>query len=221
MENRESTRTARVFFKRGGAPGKPGRYFYQFEGEEPEGPFDTELEAGKAARAVIIGAAQVARATEDRRSGGDQRRGWGDHHFAGRDRRMIERRRSPRRMVGADRTAGEPVTDPHPDQRLDRVRGRNKYAVVNMRQVADLDGPAQATVLRALNTLRVHAVLNDGDAGTKGEFFVLMLRDKFADLALLAYQAAARRAGMESYADDVLQLSTRAGPGSTWCKLPD
>lgn len=177
----------------------------------------------------------VARVPPDRRDNStftDRRQAAGDH-FAGRDRRMTRR---PRRMVGADRVAADDDPDLDPvilnaidkfdgaaagDHRLDRVDGRNKYAVVNMRQVAELDGAMQNDAIWALNLLRRLGLLNDGDPGSKGEFFVLMLKDEFAAPALLNYSAAARKARMANYADDVLQLSARAGHGSPWCKRPD
>lgn len=234
-EKRESTINARVFFRkaavrRGGhtglggrpsvEPGSGGWYVDFDDGEEPSGPHASELDAGKVARAVILHRSGGSRGGEDpaevaittiadpQRRGEQNRRQQDATHFAGSDRRFRDRRRA---------------TDYH----LDRTHGPNKYAVINMREVMAIDERIDGTttkgaeVINAINTLRHHGILNDGDKGTRGEFFVLMLKDQFTAFALLAYQAAARKAGMGAYADDVLQLSTRAGDGSPFCKLPD
>lgn len=55
-ETRESTATARVFKIDKGPIEKRGFYF-TIEGEEPAGPYKNEIDAGKVARAVIIGRA--------------------------------------------------------------------------------------------------------------------------------------------------------------------
>lgn len=269
----------------------PG-WYYEFEGDEPEGPYPTQLAAGKAARDVILDVGRSIARVGDRavinigpgpsesslrgtiaspggcpgrdncwarpdeaRNGimpdrcttcpdrpeaaasnrrAMERRSTADDHFAGRDRRMRERRgdESATGRQGQVRTlvAGEPVWRDLAvpgDHRLDRIEGRNKYAVINMREVMAIDDGIDGTstrgaqVINAMNTLRHHGVLNDGDPKTKGEFFVLMLKDQFADLALLAYAGAARKAGMHEYADDILQLAVRAGHGHPHCKVPD
>jgi hypothetical protein len=249
-EKRESTVEARAFEVKTGPVDKRG-WYVSIEGDDPTGPYSTAIEAGKVARSAILhnaGSLATADATcpgvdncwlrADQIAGGvmpdrcnrcpdlvpaprietgherrdTDRRQQDDTHFAGSDRRMRDRRTRPVRAV---------------DMQLDRSRGRNKYAVINMREVMaiDPDGgtstPAVVEVRAAINTLRRHGVLNDGDAGFEGEFFVIMLKDQFADTALLAYAAEARKVGMHAYADDVMQVAMRAGHGSRWCKLPD
>ena len=52
------------------------------------------------------------------------------------------------------------------------------------------------------------------------EFFVIKLKDKYANAALAAYSDAARADDPE-YADEVLRLALRAGVHHTLCKMPD
>lgn len=53
------------------------------------------------------------------------------------------------------------------------------------------------------------------------EHFVLMLKDKYARAALLAYAQAAAEDGQTLYAKDVTDLANRAGPCHDLCKKPD
>lgn len=225
-EKREIELTARVF--ENPRPGASRGWYFQFEGGDPEGPYPTQIAAGTAAREYIIGrgevpvdAAAIDPPRKERRAKFfDRRERFDDTHFAGRDRRMTTRERRTAPYVPAHRAALAQ------DHRLDRERlGRNKYSVISMRDVYRLteDGTQHASqdILRGLSLLRKHGVLNDGDAKTPGEFFVLMLKDEFSGKALLAYAAAAHDAGMTEYANDVLQISMRAGHGSPWCKRPD
>lgn len=249
-EKLEITIAARVFHVEPVARPGPRRmlrgWYYQFEGDEPEGPYGSQMAAGAAAREVILGHARglawrndgarvevepaagedTLRVTitgrPEKRAAGDRRTELGEH-YAGSDRRMRDRRGRKRIDYAAAAAALPPIAD----RPLDRTHGRNKYAVVNMREVMAIDDGIDGTstrgaaVINAINTLRHYGVLNDGDPKTRGEFFVLMLKDEFSDVALLRYAEAARAAGMVEYADDVLQLTLRAGHGSPWCKRPD
>lgn len=238
-EKRESTITARVYeVKAVQGPGPrrmaPG-WYYEFEGEEPEGPFRSEIIAGNGARAVIVdrarpGESSLRTTIANRRD--IERRALASDHFAGTDRRMRDRRAGESE---GEFNARAGIVQPAPgttniggiawrdlavpgDHHLDRTEGRNKYAVINMRKLSrGMSGPIAA----ALTVLRQYGVLNDGAPKTEGEFFVLMLKDEFSDVALLRYADAARAAGMGDYADDILQLTMRAGHGSPWCKRPD
>jgi hypothetical protein len=56
--------TARVFYFDGSDPSivlwcAPPGWYYQFEPVDPVGPFDSAIDAGKAARAVIVAAAEA------------------------------------------------------------------------------------------------------------------------------------------------------------------
>ena len=63
-------------------------------------------------------------------------------------------------------------------------------------------------------------VEDDGPGGTN-EHFVIMLKDKYARAALLAYAAAAQEDGAKEYAIDVMELANRSGPMHPNCKEPD
>ena len=68
---------------------------------------------------------------------------------------------------------------------------------------------------------RTGQVVADDRPGEEHEFFVVMLKDKYALAALLAYAEAAYADGQRDYATDVLKLADRAGPLSKFCKEPD
>lgn len=61
------------------------------------------------------------------------------------------------------------------------------------------------------------------DAGPfeRNEFFVIMLKDRGAQAALLAYALSHEVLGDREYATDVEELAKRAGPASPYCKMPD
>lgn len=112
--------------------------------------------------------------------------------------------------------------------RLDRFNAnagyRNKYAVINMRNLSvSLSGKDGEEIKKALATLSQAGLVNHGEPGTAGEFFVLMLKDEFAREALLAYAARAGEEGgkYHEYSIDIDKLADRAGTGSPFAKLPD
>ena len=95
---------------------------------------------------------------------------------------------------------GPPATE-EDDVRFDRninLDGRGKYAIVNLR------------------TNRVEW----GFSGEKDEFFLLKLRDRNAQAALLAYADSVEERDRE-FAEEVRELAARSGPCSPWCKDPD
>lgn len=103
--------------------------------------------------------------------------------------------------------------------KLDRsVDGHpGKYAVVRLRR---LDGTAPPEIKDALAKLVAGGFVVTGSPGAEDEFFVIMLRDKYADVALRAYAVAASGDDPE-YADEVLALAKRAGRNHPSCKKPD
>lgn len=107
--------------------------------------------------------------------------------------------------------------------KLDRNKsdGDGKYAVISMRKVRELTGAQADLVLVALTTLRSLGVLNDGKSWTEDEFFVMMLKDRFAQGALVSYGMSAEMFGDHEYAEEIEELAKRAGPSSPWCKTPD
>lgn len=119
--------------------------------------------------------------------------------------------------------------------RLDRnINGDSgdKYALVNMRKVREMRMLAGATkggvigeerdeLNRALKTLERFGVLDYGEQGTESEFFVIKLRDMYAQVGLNAYGEAAQIGGDPEYAEDIWEMARRAGPDSPFCKDPD
>lgn len=54
----------------------------------------------------------------------------------------------------------------------------------------------------------------------EAEFFVIKLKDKYAQDALVAYANAAAQDDTE-YANEVMELALRSGPAHPLCKMPD
>jgi hypothetical protein len=52
------------------------------------------------------------------------------------------------------------------------------------------------------------------------EFFVIKLKDKYAQAALVSYANAAAQDDTE-YANEVMEMATRSGPAHPLCKMPD
>jgi hypothetical protein len=107
-------------------------------------------------------------------------------------------------------------------------KGRNKYAVVSMRRFAKINEEAPPATREAVNNamgvLFSAGVLNYGDVNTDREFFVIMLKDRFADAAIGAYAMRAVAQGGENfleYGREVQKLADRAGVYSPFNKLPD
>lgn len=104
--------------------------------------------------------------------------------------------------------------------------GRGKYALLKLRKLDEFTEPGdpfQAVAPRiadAIRTLEKAGIVDPGDAGTEGEFFVIRLKDRYAAEALEAYANEAGKHDPE-YADEIRGLADRAGPKSPWCKSPD
>jgi hypothetical protein len=115
--------------------------------------------------------------------------------------------------------------------------GRGKYAVVKLRKMpaaqddalshkgpvrgADYVGAKEAVATAALDLLIAGGFVTIGTAGDDDEFFVVMLKDKYAPAALYAYAAAAINDGEHEYGRDVQQLGDRSGLNHPACKKPD
>jgi hypothetical protein len=99
---------------------------------------------------------------------------------------------------------------------------RGKYAVILMQKLPD-DPGRRADIDHALRLLEDNGMVEWGEPHSAGEFFVLMLKDRFSQAALRAYACAVLDVtdADEAYADDVLDLANRAGPNSPFCKKPD
>lgn len=113
--------------------------------------------------------------------------------------------------------------------KLDRhinVDKRGKYALLKLRCLDDwLQSGAFAevpqTVRDAIKTLEDVGMIDYGTSGTESEFFVVRLKDRYAQNALMAYATTAYLDGEKEFASDVQELAYRAGPASPFCKKPD
>lgn len=102
--------------------------------------------------------------------------------------------------------------------KLDRnTEGRGKYAVVKLREIDETSGDAWPAMLEKLSS---GGFVSFGKPGDRDEFFVLMLKDKYAQAALAAYADAAEADDPE-YAAEVRELMRRAGPSHPNVKRPD
>lgn len=105
---------------------------------------------------------------------------------------------------------------------------RGKYALIKLRRLAEVDAwdggdgevADRQAVIDAIALLERADILDWGVAGTESEFMVIRLKDRYAHNALVAYASTARLDDPE-YAADILEMATRSGPYSKWCKKPD
>jgi len=99
-----------------------------------------------------------------------------------------------------------------------------KYAILNLRKLADFrDGTFQnlaPKIIDALITLEENGILDWGRVGTGSEFFLIKLKDCYANIALAAYAGAASNDDPE-YAKEILEMAARSGPFHPLCKRPD
>ena len=107
--------------------------------------------------------------------------------------------------------------------KLDRNNGRGKYAIVNLREIERIGGIAHGhnpDIAYALRILETNGLIEYGNVGTENEFFVLKLKDKYADATLARYAAVASSDDPE-YANDVAAMAARSGLNHPNCKRPD
>lgn len=112
--------------------------------------------------------------------------------------------------------------------RLDRNmlanNGRGKYALLKLRKLADYE-PSEPfgtnDILAAVATLDEVGLIEWGAINTEGEFFVIKLRDAFAEPALVMYANTAMLAGEKEYAREIKALADRSSSRSPFCKRPD
>lgn len=107
--------------------------------------------------------------------------------------------------------------------RLDRNangdgNGKQKYALLKLRNVTAETPYAAQEAIAFLDKL---GLIDWGRANEADEFFVIKLRDAFAEAPLVMYANAAMLAGEGEYARDVKALADRAGGKSPFCKRPD
>jgi hypothetical protein len=102
--------------------------------------------------------------------------------------------------------------------------GAGKYALLKLRALDGCrmkGGSLPSRITQALETLQNAGILDWGAHGTESEFFVIRLKDKFAQGALCAYATACEHDGEWEFGREVRELAGRAGPNSPFCKRPD
>jgi len=105
--------------------------------------------------------------------------------------------------------------------------GLGKYAILNLRRLGSFIDPADPfanvaePIATALKTLEKAGILDWGRQGSESEFFVIKLKDCYAQNALSAYATTAALDGEKEYSEEIRALAYRAGPASPFCKKPD
>lgn len=107
--------------------------------------------------------------------------------------------------------------------KLDRnlnADGHGKYGLILNRKLAIADKTeAGSDIAEAIRVLEEAGILDWGTT-PQTEFFVMRLKDRFAQPALNMYSQHAMAGDME-YAAEVGKLAKRAGMSSPFCKDPD
>ena len=107
----------------------------------------------------------------------------------------------------------------HPDN-----EGHGKYALILVRKLDDCRsgtfGELPKDMEAALKLLTDEGIIDLGMPLTESEFFVIRLKDRFAQEALAAYAQAAFEIDPE-WSEEVHVLSGRSGLANPWCKDPD
>lgn len=101
--------------------------------------------------------------------------------------------------------------------------GRGKYAILQLRKLALYESQetfGQTEVQKAIELLDKAGLIDWGITGTDREFFLIRLKDKYAQAALMAYADAAMLDDLE-YAAEISDMGHRSGPASPFCKAPD
>lgn len=93
--------------------------------------------------------------------------------------------------------------------RNENATGVGKYALVNMRRLMALGHDQQNEAHQLMAQLSELGVVDWGAKGADDEFFVIKLKDRNAESALVAYADAAEEHDKE-WALQVLAMSTRA-----------
>lgn len=96
--------------------------------------------------------------------------------------------------------------------------GKGKYALVNLRKI---EGNPQTAEELAAAILKNPEAVEFGRVGEQDEFFVIKLKDEYAQAALSEYGHKAWADGDEVYARQIYEMSSRSGPNHPHCKKPD
>ena len=95
----------------------------------------------------------------------------------------------------------------------------HKYALIK-NHVLDQGYKDDMEVKHAISLLESKGVIDWGMT-SETEFFVMRLKDKYADDALYRYSLAAAQDGEGDYARAVEEMANRAGAANPHCKKPD
>lgn len=95
--------------------------------------------------------------------------------------------------------------------------GKGKYAVINMRKIPGYPGTPEEL---AAAILANPECVEWGHVGAEDEFWLIKLKDRYAEPSLRSYATAAQKDDPE-YAEQVFALANRAGLNSPFCKSPD
>lgn len=101
--------------------------------------------------------------------------------------------------------------------------GTGKYVVINMRKLRDFRDANQQMrpdIIEALRVLSNAGAVEWGNVGSQSEFFLVKLKDRHSLPAIQAYADSIRMSDPE-FADEVYEMTMRAGPHSKFCKEPD
>jgi hypothetical protein len=108
------------------------------------------------------------------------------------------------------------------DRNIKTNDGRGKYALLLLRKLALYQGDqpfAHNEVEKAIDVLDQAGIIDWGVVGTKSEFFLTRLKDRYAAPSLHAYASAAEADDPE-WAAEVRELAKRAEV-SLWQQEPD
>ena len=111
------------------------------------------------------------------------------------------------------------------DRNLPEGRGRGKYALIKLRALEQYRSDKTFEVYTpkiaaALKTLEDAGALDWGCLGSDSEFFVIRLKDRYAQDALDGYANAIGTDDPE-WSDEIREMARRSGPAHPVCKYPD
>lgn len=93
------------------------------------------------------------------------------------------------------------------DRNIKKNKGKGKYALIKLRE---LKLPLETTADKNIVMVPVESVDYGEPTAPGNDFFVIRLRDQFAAWALTSYAAAARKAGMIEYSNEIMELAIKA-----------
>lgn len=114
------------------------------------------------------------------------------------------------------------------DRNINSGPRNGKYALLKLRRYRQIEawdgGEGEAldrqAVLDAIALLERAKIIDWGDS-QDSEFFVIRLKDRYAQAGLRSYATAAVLDENDEYANEVFDMANRAGPHHPNCKAPD